>query len=182
MKCLPHVAANFMKTASGTVTDWWATMDFLPFFVYGTLLPGQPNYYYWGDAILAMETAVFPNGRLYDLGSYPMLIEAEGGSVTGAVITVDQSQYHAILTRLDQLEEYDPEQPEQSSYIRAKRAVQLPDGRIQTAWVYIGQWHFQPSLPVIKNGDWVEHSTSKHAEINEWWLTASQLHKTPDKR
>lgn len=157
-------------------------MERLPFFVYGTLLPGQPNYYYWADAVLAIETAVFPNGRLYDLGSYPMLIEAEGGSVIGAAITVAPEQYQTILARLDQLEEYDPDQPDQSSYIRAKREVWLKNGRKQTAWVYIGQWHFQPSIPIITNGDWAQHTTGKQTEISAWWQTATQLHKTPDKR
>jgi gamma-glutamylcyclotransferase (GGCT)/AIG2-like uncharacterized protein YtfP len=111
-----------------------------------------------------------------------MLIEAAGGSVTGAVISVEPELYQTILTRLDQLEEYDADQPDQSSYIRAQREVQLQNGRIQTAWVYIGQWHFQPSIPIIKNGDWVQHSSGKQTEISKWWQTAVQLHKTRNKR
>lgn len=157
-------------------------MEYLPFFVYGTLLPGQPNFYHWGNSILTHETAVFNNGRLYDLGSYPMLIEAPGETVVGALITVEPSPYQTILRRLDKLEEYDPQQPNQCSYIREKRDVHLENGRVQTAWVYIGQWQFQPAIPVIKNGNWVEYSARKQSDINEWWQTATQLHKTPDKR
>ena len=157
-------------------------MEYLSFFVYGTLLPGQPNFYYWGDAIASQETAVFSNGRLYDLGSYPMLIEAPGESVIGALISIDPACYQSVLARLDQLEEYDPEQPEQSSYIRAQREVVLENGRSQTAWVYIGQWHFQPGIPIIKNGNWVEHVAHKQTTVNQWWQTATKLHKSPDKR
>ncbi len=157
-------------------------MEYLPFFVYGTLLPGQPNFYYWGDTILSQETAVFHNGRLYDLGNYPMLIEAPGKPVVGALITVEPTRYQTVLTRLDQLEEYDPEQPDQCSYIRAKRDVAMENGCTQTAWVYIGQWQFQSDIPVIKNGNWVEHVSHKQATVNQWWQTATKLHKSPDKR
>jgi gamma-glutamylcyclotransferase (GGCT)/AIG2-like uncharacterized protein YtfP len=59
--------------------------DYLPFFVYGTLLPGQPNYPLWAAAIRSEQPATLPNGRLYDmaqlgLGHYPLLVEDMGNS------------------------------------------------------------------------------------------------------
>ena len=158
--------------------------DLFPFFVYGTLLPNQPNFYYWGNAIVAMETAVFANGCLVNLGNYPMLIEAQDHAVTGMVITLDPIPYQTILSKLDQLEGYDPAQPNQSGYVRVTREVHLRNGRSQTAWVYIGQHQFLPSMPIIKNGDWAAYSAHKQEEVNEWWQSANyspQLHKTPDK-
>jgi gamma-glutamylcyclotransferase (GGCT)/AIG2-like uncharacterized protein YtfP len=159
--------------------------EFLPFFVYGTLLPDQPNFHYWDNKILAIETAVFPNGRIYDFGNYPMLIEAENGSVIGKLISIDLADYKTILNRLDQLEGYDPEQPNESSYIRAKRDVQDENGRIQSAWVYIGQYQFPSSTPIIKNGDWIAYIAHKQNDVNEWWKSVThgtELPKTPDQR
>ena len=46
----------------------------LPFFVYGTLLPGQPNDDLWGDGIAQVETAVLDDSHIYDMGYYPMLV------------------------------------------------------------------------------------------------------------
>lgn len=61
----------------------------LPFFVYGTLIPGQPNDHLWQGAIGSLEAAVFDNGRLYDMGFYPMLVEGRAGMVKGKLIRVD---------------------------------------------------------------------------------------------
>jgi gamma-glutamylcyclotransferase (GGCT)/AIG2-like uncharacterized protein YtfP len=159
--------------------------EFLPFFVYGTLLPDQPNFHYWDNKILAIETAVFPNGRIYDFGNYPMLIEAGDTAVIGKLISINIADYQTILTRLDELEGYNPAQPNESSYIREKREVQGRNGRVHNAWVYIGQYQFQPSIPNIKDGDWITYIAHKQKDVNEWWKSFSrgaELPKTPDQR
>ena len=158
--------------------------EYLPFFVYGTLLPNQPNAYFWGDAIVSQETAVFPNGRLYDFGNYPMLIEAGDLPVKGMLVRVDEAQYKLVMLRLDGLEGYNPTNPTESDYVRAKRDVQLENGRWQTAWVYLGQLHFQPSIPIVKDGDWVAHVAHKREDVQSWWQTVDSvagLHKKSDK-
>ena len=76
----------------------------LPFFVYGTLLPGQPNYYLWREAIERVRPAVLPRSCLYDLGCYPMLVDAPDGEVRGLVVTIRPSSYRAAVALLDQLE------------------------------------------------------------------------------
>ena len=111
----------------------------LPFFVYGTLLPGQRNHHIWQGAVVQQVAAVFPNGRLYDMGAFPMLIEEGEGVVRGMVLAVDPAHYTAILTAVDQLEGYDPDAPERSFYLRARRTVYLSHGEPITAWVYLGQ-------------------------------------------
>ena len=60
-----------------------STPRLLPFFVYGTLLPGQPNAHLWGDGIVAQQNATLANGRLYDLGAFPMLVEEGEEKVVG---------------------------------------------------------------------------------------------------
>ena len=130
----------------------------LPFFVYGTLLPGQPNYALWADAIRAAEEAWLENGRLYDLGRYPMLVETEGGRVQGLLVTVDPEQYPAVLARLDWLEGYNPEAPAHFGYRRVARSVCLAGGRVAQAWVYVGQIDYGAALPVVPNGDWLAYT------------------------
>ena len=104
--------------------DVKSKQELLPFFVYGTLLPGQPNAYLWGEAVAAQQTAVLPNGRLYDLGSFPMLVEEGEESVQGMLIWVRPAEYTAVVASLDELEGYDPAQPLASAYRRVRRAVQ----------------------------------------------------------
>ena len=147
----------------------------LPFFVYGTLLPGQPNHYLWGDAIVQMETAVFPNGRLYDMGSYPMMIEQPGEQVKGRLITVHMAAYTAVTVNLDMLEGYDPEQPAASAYRRLERVVQGENGRFVTAWIYLGLPKYIKGLPPIPSGDWIAYATATLQQMNKWWATSNSV-------
>jgi gamma-glutamylcyclotransferase (GGCT)/AIG2-like uncharacterized protein YtfP len=129
----------------------------LPFFVYGSLLPGQANAGLWGEDVLSWQTAVLPYGRLYSLGDYPVLIENGGGPVKGMVITPRPDAYHALLARLDALEAYNPAQPDTSDYLRVVREAILADGTAVPAWVYIGQANFTPHLPLVPHGDWLAY-------------------------
>ena len=126
-----------------------------------------------------METAVFANGRLYDFGNYPMLVESGEQSVKGMFIVVDVEYYDAIMARLDGLEGYDPAHFEDSEYVRVERDVLLENGRKQTAWVYVGNLRFEPTLPIVKDGDWATYIAHKKDDIHEWWQsinTVSGLH------
>jgi gamma-glutamylcyclotransferase (GGCT)/AIG2-like uncharacterized protein YtfP len=153
----------------------------LPFFVYGTLLPDQPNYFLWESDIMAMEPAVFPGGRLYDMGYYPMLVTAVSPeTVRGKVITVTPAQYEAVMQRLDELEGYDPEQPEDSWYQRRVVEVSLGDGRSQQAWAYLGDAALVQGKLVVPDGDWATFATHNQPDLQEWWntiRTVAGLHK-----
>ncbi|MEZ4594383.1 MAG: gamma-glutamylcyclotransferase family protein [Chloroflexota bacterium] len=143
-----------------------------PFFVYGTLLPEQPNFALWGEAITAMEPATFHGGQLYDMGFYPMLVRptvGTGTTVTGQLITVDPSQYDVILPQLDALEGYDPMQPDDSEYQRQTVQVSLANGRSQTAWVYLGQAKLVTHKPVIPDGDWAAYAAQHQPNLQDWW-------------
>lgn len=153
----------------------------LPFFIYGTLLPDQPNYFLWESDIVAMEPAVFSGGQLYDMGYYPMLVTAvPPKTVHGMAVTVDPAQYQAVMQRLDALEGYNPDEPEESAYQRQVVAVILADGRSQQAWVYLGDLALVQGKPVVPDGDWATYTAQSQPDLQEWWTTihtVAGLHK-----
>lgn len=153
--------------------------EYLPFFVYGTLLPDQPNYDLWQPAIQSSQPATFHNGRLLDLGHYPMLVETKEGLVHGQVITIQPAAYKVILNRLDHLEGYKPDNPEASEYLRKKRSVYLTDATAVAVWVYIGQARYTDHLPIVTDGNWLKHIQHKQQNSDDWWQnthTVSGLH------
>lgn len=143
--------------------------EHLPFFVYGTLLPGQPNAHLWAERVVAQEVGWLANGRLYDLGSFPIMLEEGDEFVRGVVLYVAPAQYQAVLARLDELERYDPAQPEAAGYRRVAREVRVENGRCQTAWVYIGQGIELIGFASIPGGDWSNHIANRLPQIEAWW-------------
>jgi gamma-glutamylcyclotransferase (GGCT)/AIG2-like uncharacterized protein YtfP len=149
----------------------------LPIFVYGTLLPGQPNAYLWGDGVAEITTAWFENGRLYDCGYYPMLVEETAAlPVKGQLVTPYPDRYQAVLARIDALEGYGPDEPEAATYRRVRRQVRLgqrpgPEQPLAWAWVYVGQPAFVTDLPPIHSGDWVAYAVARHRQMSDWWRT-----------
>ncbi len=147
----------------------------LPFFVYGTLLPEQPNFYLWGDEIVSVEDALLHNGRLHDLGNYPMLIEAAGGQVQGKLITVKVDAYQKIMKLLDILEGFDPENPNNSAYRRVEREVAGANGRLHNAWVYMGQKPYTFGMPLIESGHWTTYIANQMENIQAWWTSVDSV-------
>lgn len=145
-----------------------------PFFVYGTLLPGQPNFHLWGTSIVAQETAVFHKGRLYDMGHYPMLVEAPGGRVHGRLMVVAEALYPLLVERLDALEGYDPRAPQASAYRRRAREV-LVNGRRVVAWVYLGQRRHTDGYAPIAGGDWAAYAARKRRQLAQWWANVPSV-------
>lgn len=153
----------------------------LPFFVYGTLLPDQPNFTLWGQEIAQMTPAKFLGGKLYDMGYYPMLVATQtADTVQGMVITPHAAKYEAVQQRLDALEGYDPNKPELSGYRRRAVDVILANGRSQTAWAYLGQPELVTNKPMVADGDWAAHAVQNQPFLQEWWKaidTVAGLHK-----
>lgn len=146
----------------------------LPFFVYGSLLPGQMNDHVWGEAIVSQQAAVLANGRLHDLGDYPILLETGDGladkladeTVKGMLITVQAGAYAALLARLDEFENCFPDQPEASDYVRVARDVMVSgaDAAV-TAWVYVGQMPTESHCPLVPNGDWAAYVQAREQAL-----------------
>lgn len=151
-----------------------------PFFVYGTLLPGQPNSSLWDGQIVRKTAAVFDGGNLYDLGFFPMLVEEQGGSVRGLVIEVAEAAYQKILTNIDHLEGFIPDQPESSTYRRLGQTVRLADGSSRKVWLYAGRKNFVQGLSPIPSGDWLAYTTGKTADLATWWSSVNTVYGYQD--
>ncbi|MGX1565315.1 gamma-glutamylcyclotransferase family protein [Streptomyces sp. NPDC055506] len=111
----------------------------LPFFVYGTLRPGEVNH----DLFLRGRTRSEAPGRLADTvlyagPGYPYAVEEPGGgTVNGELVTALPEFYEALLEELDRLEDYVPGDP-RSLYERVERkVVRDADGATVRAWVYV---------------------------------------------
>jgi len=123
-------------------------------FVYGTLRSNQPNAPRLGGATpLGWATT---DGRLVDLGDYPGLVEGDG-AVVGELFHLPL----AALDRIDDLEGFDPLDPEGSLFLREERTVHLPGRNARlSAWTY--RWPHGGGSP-IENGDWVRHLQERMA-------------------
>ncbi|MFF4038661.1 gamma-glutamylcyclotransferase family protein [Streptomyces sp. NPDC001816] len=133
--------------------------DPLPFFVYGTLRPGEPNH----DLFLrgrthTEEPARLPDAVLYDGPGYPYAVEAPGEVVSGDLVTALPEAYGLLLAELDRLEEYAPGDP-RNLYERVARDVVRADGTAVRAWVYVAAPRIAGRLRargrLIAGGDWL---------------------------
>jgi gamma-glutamylcyclotransferase (GGCT)/AIG2-like uncharacterized protein YtfP len=133
----------------------------LPFFVYGTLRPGEPNH----DLFLRGRTRAEGPARLrdavlYDGPGYPYAVEEPGGVVTGDLVVPLPDAYGPLLTELDRLEEYRPGDPRNLYERIAREVLRGTDGHPVRAWVYIASPTVATRLRErgkrIESGDWRE--------------------------
>jgi gamma-glutamylcyclotransferase (GGCT)/AIG2-like uncharacterized protein YtfP len=120
--------------------------EHLPFFVYGTLRPGEENHQLFAASETLREVpAVLPRHVMY-AGRYPCVVEdegeGEGGSrVVGDLLFIHPALYEQVLAAFDALERCDPTH-EDPWYRRVTCTVDYvaEDGnsRRSTAWVYLG--------------------------------------------
>jgi len=89
-------------------------------------------------------------GILLALGRYPGLIDG-AGLVRGELYRFENTG--AALDVLDDVEDYDPLDPENSLYVRVTRSVRDDAGRDVTAWTYLYNRTGANAQPV-PNGDW----------------------------
>ena len=126
-------------------------------FVCGTLLKGFSNHHYMQKTSIHFLGKGSVEGELYDLGEYP-------GAVLSTTSLRIQGELYLLtdpkeLEPLDVLEEFDPENPETSLYVRRMVTVRLESGADIPAWMYC-----LPSKPtdarLIPNGDYANYSRS----------------------
>ena len=132
----------------------------LPFFVYGTLRPGEPNH----DLFLRGRTASEERARLhgaalYDGPGYPYAVEAPGSVIVGELVTARPESHPQLLRELDRLEDYAPGDPA-NLYERVERRVTRDaDGTSVRAWVYLAAPAVTARLrthgKLIEGGDWL---------------------------
>ncbi|MFE2496296.1 gamma-glutamylcyclotransferase family protein [Streptomyces scopuliridis] len=147
----------------------------LPFFVYGTLLPGEHNHdLYLRGRVAEEEPARLAGALLYDGPGYPYAIEAAGtaapgavasGAVVGELVTAKPGAYDELLAVLDELEEYEAPDAPRNLYVRVARDVLRADGTPATAWVYFAAPHVARALRargrLIADGDWLAHTRGR---------------------
>jgi gamma-glutamylcyclotransferase (GGCT)/AIG2-like uncharacterized protein YtfP len=119
-----------------------ATTPQLPFFVYGTLKPGEANYLRLLAGRTAEETpASLAGAALFTQGPYPFLLTAPdlllpgANLVRGVLIGVPAAQHASVLADLDALEGYEAGGAD-NLYERVACEV-TTDGGPRRAWVYV---------------------------------------------
>jgi gamma-glutamylcyclotransferase (GGCT)/AIG2-like uncharacterized protein YtfP len=120
--------------------------DVALFFFYGTLLRGEPNWLALdleGRARFVAADAVA--GTLHDFGGYPGAYLGGDGLILGELFEIAEPD---LVATLDQLEDYRPDDPAGSEYLRVEVVTRA--GR--RAWIYTHQLA-APGAP-IPDGDW----------------------------
>jgi gamma-glutamylcyclotransferase (GGCT)/AIG2-like uncharacterized protein YtfP len=129
----------------------------LPFFVYGTLRPGQANHRrYLAGRGCAVEPAALPGAALHHGPGFPYAVEDAAGTVQGELVSVPAAEYAQVLAALDRLEGHRGDGT--GEYVRLRRSVLLPDGTQRDAWVYLAGPPVAARLlrapAPIGSGDW----------------------------
>jgi gamma-glutamylcyclotransferase (GGCT)/AIG2-like uncharacterized protein YtfP len=138
----------------------------LPFFVYGTLRPGEPNH----DLFLRGRTereepARLEGARLYDGPGYPYAVRGPG-AITGELVRAAPGEYAELLSVLDELEGYAAPPGDPRNLCEREAVDVLPaDGAPVTAWVYFAGPRLAHELRTrgrpIPGGDWIAHVSSR---------------------
>ncbi|HXW07762.1 MAG TPA: gamma-glutamylcyclotransferase family protein [Vicinamibacterales bacterium] len=124
-------------------------------FFYGTLMAGFDRRRRAGiDDRLAYIGRGSIRAALFDLGIYPAAVPAPEGLVWGEVY--EMSDADVVLSALDGIEGFRPDDPDRSLYVRQQTVVALPDGVSATAWVYFYNAPLSRAAP-IPSGDYLEH-------------------------
>ena len=129
-------------------------------FFYGTLMapfnrPGRqritPKLNYVGRGSI--------KAALFDLGIYPAAIPAEDDSkVWGEVY--EAADPASVLSVLDEIEGFRPNEPDRSLYTRVLTDVVLEDGRAVQAWAYFYNAPLGRAQR-IESGDYLEHLSAR---------------------
>lgn len=132
----------------------------LPFFVYGTLRPGEANHdLFLRDRTATEEPAHLPGAALYDGPGYPYAVDRPDGEIRGELITPHPESYTELLTALDHLEEYVPGDPHNLYERTARTVIRTTDDTPTLAWVYLAAPRVAARLradgQLIEDGDWL---------------------------
>lgn len=135
--------------------------------VYGTLRPGQSNYYNFLEGRTERERTVTLKGyRMYAGMGFPYVIQTDTDeTIVADLIDLQADSYDETVRGLDMLEGY--RGPGLNNhYDRVLVTVEDVDGTEVQAWIYVAHksMHRQiaENLPVLAGGDW-----SKLEEIRE---------------
>ncbi|WP_432095259.1 gamma-glutamylcyclotransferase family protein [Streptomyces sp. bgisy100] len=135
-----------------------AAPERLPFFVYGTLRPGQVNHdrFLLGRTV-AEEPGSMRGAVLYEGPGWPYAVEDPRGEIRGELVTPAAAHYDRLLAALDELEDFAPGDPA-NIYERVVREVLPTAGGAARAWVYLAAEpvarRLRTSGRQVRGGDW----------------------------
>ncbi len=107
-------------------------------FAYGTLQPGRaPQEIAPIVERLQIAARGYVQGTLYDFGHYPgaVLDAASTNRISGTIYKLPPDE--DVLRQLDEYEEYFPDLPEKSQFVRRLHPVHRDDERTIPCWVYV---------------------------------------------
>src|SRR4051794_36630638 len=122
------------------------------FFVYGTLKRGQSNYPLIERFVRAVEPAV-TRALLFDHGPFPALVAGEG-RVRGELVTLAPADLEVALPLVDRLEDFRPDDPMGSMYLRRIVEVETDGGGRAQAYAYFYNRDHAGLRPAA-GGEWV---------------------------
>lgn len=125
-------------------------------FLYGSLLTGTPDRRLNQRVrrLLRRARPALIQARLYNLGRYPGVIASasKADRVYGRVITLGDAR---LLRRLDRYEDYWPDEPANSEFIRIQMPAQLlPARKSIDCWVYVYNGDLSGKQRIL-SGDYV---------------------------
>ena len=106
-------------------------------FVYGTLRQGcAPHEIAHAAEKLKLVGEASVSGALYELGDYPgaVLSDDPDRKIHGLLFELPQDE--TVLRALDDYEEFSPELPHASQFVRVLCEAHLPDGNVVPCWIY----------------------------------------------
>jgi gamma-glutamylcyclotransferase (GGCT)/AIG2-like uncharacterized protein YtfP len=129
-------------------------------FVYGTLRPSHAPAEVASVVKSLRKIGIgHIKGQLYDLGEYPgaILDASADTTISGEVFTLSNAR--AVLPVLDSYEDFDPNDPENSLFVRKKYPVTLSDGRKLKCWVYVYNRDLGEARP-LAGGDYAKFNAA----------------------
>jgi len=136
----------------------------LPFFVYGTLRPGQGNDGIWHRLAFAKfdgKCRVI-GYRLVTNGAFPYALPAKMDQSFGCLIVPIPEHYDECRDRMDQLEGVP------SHYTRETTAVLTPEGAVM-AYIYVPRrYEAMADMPEVHGNDWTQHERRLHTSDDRW--------------
>jgi gamma-glutamylcyclotransferase (GGCT)/AIG2-like uncharacterized protein YtfP len=105
-------------------------------FIYGTLHPDRaPREIATAALRLTSAGPATIRGHRYDLGEYPgVVLDPTGPEISGELFTVPDA---AALAALDAYEDFRPDDPANSLFLRLETTATKPDGSPAPCWVYV---------------------------------------------
>jgi gamma-glutamylcyclotransferase (GGCT)/AIG2-like uncharacterized protein YtfP len=131
-------------------------------FLYGSLLTGTPDRRLNKRVrrLLRRTRPAAIRARLYNLGCYPGVVASTSASdrVYGRVMKLGNPR---LLRELDRYEDYLPDRPADSEFIRILMPAQLlPSGKTVDCWVYVYNGEVSGKQRIL-SGDYVRYRKAR---------------------